>query len=183
VGSSESKPDVLAIDSGWEEDDDLDSGWDDEDEESVDSGWDEGLAADDETRPQGDERRAPRRVLTPEEREALAARNAARKDRQRAKAAEKTDRRKARAAAASAKQKKQGKKKTAAKPAPAAKREARRPVEARPISTPAESATAPRAAGDATPTARSGRSLPLPLILVLLAVVAAGVAGLLLARR
>ena len=90
------------------EPEEVDSGWDDEeDPEDVDSAWGElaAKAAGEDGEP-GGEQRAPARVLTPEEREARAARDAARKERLRAKAAEKADRRKARAAAAAAKQKK-----------------------------------------------------------------------------
>ena len=72
--------------------DELDSGWEDEDEEAVDSGWEDP----EEPEPQG---------MTPEEREARAGRAAARKERLRIKATEKAQRRKARASAAAAKQK------------------------------------------------------------------------------
>lgn len=82
--------------------DELDSGWEDEEEEEadddIDSGWDAGVTG------------APRATaapatprLTPEEHDARAAR---RKERLRAKAIEKAERRKARAGVAAAKQKK-----------------------------------------------------------------------------
>jgi hypothetical protein len=88
--------------------DDIDSGWEDDEEDDVeglDAGWEEPDPPDELTL-QG---------LTPEERHARAERVAARKQRQRAKASEKAERRKARAAAAAAKQKKQ--RKSAPKPA------------------------------------------------------------------
>jgi hypothetical protein len=176
--ASPSKPDQDEIDSAWDDDDNLDSGWDDD---VLDSGRDEGFAAGAEAGENS------RRVPTPEEREARAARAAAKKDRRRAKATEKSDRRKSRAAAASAKQKKQEKKKSAPRPAaPVAEnpRKARRPV-AR--AEEEGSAAVPEASSNATPRARMtvGRRSGVPLVVVVLLglVVAAGVIGLLLARR
>lgn len=92
------------------EPEEVDSGWDDEGEdepEDVDSAWGElaAKAVGEDAEPGGTER-VPSRALTPEEREARVARDAARKERLRAKAAEKAERRKARAAAAASKQKK-----------------------------------------------------------------------------
>ncbi|HEY5242303.1 MAG TPA: hypothetical protein VIJ22_12580, partial [Polyangiaceae bacterium] len=65
--------------------DDVDSGWEDDEDEDLDGGWED---------PEDAEAPAAQ-GLTPEEREARATRAAARKDRLRAKAAEKADRRKA----------------------------------------------------------------------------------------
>ncbi len=76
--------------------DDVDSGWEDDEDEDVDAGWED---------PEDAEAPAAQ-GLTPEEREARATRAAARKERLRAKAAEKAERRRARASAAAAKQKK-----------------------------------------------------------------------------
>jgi hypothetical protein len=81
--------------------DDIDAGWEDEEqEEDLDAGWDAAEAA-----KTPEEREREWRGLTPEEREARAARIAARKEKLRAKAAEKAERRKARASTARAKQK------------------------------------------------------------------------------
>ena len=88
VGASKAKmPELDELDSGWE---------DEEEDDALDAGW-EDPEAEDEPAPAG---------MTPEEREAREARAAARKERLRAKAAEKAERRKARASAAAAKQKK-----------------------------------------------------------------------------
>jgi hypothetical protein len=81
--------------------DDLDAGWEDR-VDDLDAGWEDEGASDDSEEPGGPESRE----LTPELREARAARAAARKERLRAKAAEKAERRKARVSAAAAKQKK-----------------------------------------------------------------------------
>jgi cobalamin biosynthesis Mg chelatase CobN len=84
--------------------DDVDAGWDgeDEEEEDIDAGWgDTGESNDAE-----DPGKARLRGRSPEQRAALSARALARKERSRAKAAEKAERRKSRASAAAAKQKK-----------------------------------------------------------------------------
>jgi hypothetical protein len=173
LGSPESKPDFDEVDAGWDDDeDDVDSGWGDD--AALDSGWDDLDAAAEPTT-------GTRKVLTPEEREARAARAAARKDRQRAKTAEKGERRKARAAATAAKQKKK-QKKTArptvqAKAAPVDREPATRtsPEDRRPDRTNPVSGVVP---------ARARRpAIPGVVIVVLVAVLAAGVFGLLLARR
>jgi cobalamin biosynthesis Mg chelatase CobN len=177
LGSSESKPDEDELDAGWDGEEDADSGSDDDD--AVDAGWDEELAA---PGPPGTPRRAP----TAEEREAQAARAAARKDRRRGKASEKSERRKARADAAAAKQKKQKKKsgaRTTTAPRDAATdRRPRRRVEGR-------AAAEPGAQGDVTPGPRATparaprRAVPLVVVVVLLLFAAAGVIGLFIARR
>jgi hypothetical protein len=89
VGASKAKtPDLDDVDSGWEDEED--------DEDALDSGWEDPDAAEGPA-PAG---------MTPEEREARTARVEKRKERLRAKATEKAERRKARASAAAAKQKK-----------------------------------------------------------------------------
>jgi hypothetical protein len=172
VGSSESKPDA----------DDVDRGWDDDDEDDVDSAWGDGVDAAPEAAA------TPRVAPTAEEREARAAHAAAKKERQRAKAAEKKRRREARAAAAEAKQKKQEKKPggAGAATAPRAKasdREARRRVEPSRADPGPEAAwgESPRASGAPTTTRR--RAVSPWMIAVLIAVVAAGVLGLVMGRR
>jgi arylsulfatase A-like enzyme len=104
VGTSKAKTSEL---------DDVDAGWeDDEDDQGVDAGWDEPEEPPEPEPPQG---------WTPEQREARAARAAARKERLRAKAAEKAERRKARAATAAARQKKSAPRTKAAPAAPRGK--------------------------------------------------------------
>jgi hypothetical protein len=103
------------VDSGWEgeeEDEDLDSGWEDAEAQAT-----PGSSRNDEEVP-------PSGVLAPQDRKARAAREAARKQRLRQKAAAKTGHRKAKAAAAASKQKKSVPK----------KRETRAPAPPRPRS-------------------------------------------------
>ena len=151
--------------------DDIDAGWEDEEEEDVDAGWGEGPEAEEpeEPEPAG---------MTPEERAERAARLVARaeerKQRQRAKAAEKAERRKARAAAAAAKQKKSARKPGSSKP---------RPERAKPVRAPrevAEESASPRARirEEVEPVRRVNPRRPwLPTaILIAILVVAGGVA-------
>jgi hypothetical protein len=116
VGESKAKASEL---------EEVDSGWDDDDEdEDIDAGWGDPDAPEepeaDEPEPKG---------LTPEEREARAVRAAARKERQRAKAAEKAARRKARASSAAAKQKKSAPRAAGARSQRAPARRPARPVD------------------------------------------------------
>ncbi|HEX8791094.1 MAG TPA: hypothetical protein VF765_09075 [Polyangiaceae bacterium] len=90
---------VDAIDAGWEDDESEDEAAD-ADDADLDAGWDEVDAA-----KSPEEREREWRGLTPEEREARAARAAQRKEKLRAKAAAKAERRKARASVARGKQK------------------------------------------------------------------------------
>jgi hypothetical protein len=163
VGAS--KPDTPDLD-------DLDSGWGDEDEEAVDAGWEDPEAPEpEELVPKG---------LTPAEREARAA---ARKERLRAKAAGKAERRKARAAAAAAKQKKGVAKAAAVAPERRVDRRPPRRVE-KPVDDLEEKVTAgaPERVPVVSRTARSRRDWRPIALLVVLLVVAGGVA-LFLSRR
>lgn len=158
--------------------DDLDSGWEDE-EEDVDAGWE-----DPEAEAQGDAKAGPpSRELTPEERQARAARAAARKERHRAKAADKAERRKAKAAAAAAKQKKSAPRvsasPSAARPARSAPRRVER-VEGKDDDVEAEGA--PEAPARAITAAGARRNWRLILILAVLLVAAGGIA-IALSRR
>jgi cobalamin biosynthesis Mg chelatase CobN len=131
VGAPDGEKDLEEdLDAGWDDDEEED----DEDLEELDSGWED-------VEPQGGdaapgEQRGPRkkrdvrpvRDLTPEELAAREARAAARKERHKAKAAEKAERRKARASTAAAKQKKSLPRERAAKPT-ASVRPAPAPVE------------------------------------------------------
>jgi hypothetical protein len=88
------------VDAGWDEDEQDEGEAADSDGGDVDAGWDAV-----ETAKTPEERERAWRGLTPEQREALTARAAARKDKLRAKSAAKAERRKARASIAQAKQK------------------------------------------------------------------------------
>jgi cobalamin biosynthesis Mg chelatase CobN len=91
--------------------DDLDAGWEDE-VDDLDAGWDDEDASEDPEGPGALESKG----LTPELREARAARAASKKERMRAKAAEKAERRKARVSAAAAKQKRSAPRPPGARP-------------------------------------------------------------------
>jgi hypothetical protein len=109
---------VGAPDGEKDPEDDLDAGWDDDEEEDdedldeVDSGWEDVEAQGAQPTAGAPARRRKKRdtrpasELTPEERAAREARATARKERLKTKAAEKAERRKARASTAAAKQKK-----------------------------------------------------------------------------
>ena len=115
---------VGASDRNTKELEEVDSGWEGEDEdEDLDSGWEDVEAQATPGSSPNDEEVLQSRVLTPQEREARAARAAARKQRLREKAAAKTGRRRAKAAAAASKQKKSvPKRRETRAPAPARSR-------------------------------------------------------------
>jgi cobalamin biosynthesis Mg chelatase CobN len=119
VGAPDGEKDLEEdLDAGWDDDEEED----DEDLEELDSGWEDvepqggDAAPDAQRRPRKKRDVRPARELTPEELAAREARAAARKERHRAKAAEKAERRKARASTAAAKQKKSLPRERTAKP-------------------------------------------------------------------
>jgi hypothetical protein len=138
--------------------DDLDAGWDDE-----------------EAEPEPEEEAEPEpewRALTPEEREARAARAAARKEKLRAKATEKAERRKARASIAKGKQKQKVRR-------PRSEPEPRRPPRSQ--ATEPVASESPREAE--TPRAPSRRNDPRVLAFLVAIVLVAGGVALFLWRR
>lgn len=158
--------------------DDIDAGWESDEEEEaeaagpedgeLDAGWD---AVESAKTPE--ERERAWRGLTPEQREALAARAAARKEKLRAKAAAKAERRRSRASLAKAKQKQ----KTAR---PRAERPLRRePDQAREVSAVRESHDSP--AGE--PRVRPRRNDPRVLAFLVAVVLLAGGIALFLWKR
>jgi cobalamin biosynthesis Mg chelatase CobN len=117
VGESQKKAsDLDELDAGWEDEDEDE----DDEQDDIDAGWGDPDAIDALVDRQEAEETGSR-TLSPEEREARAARVAARKERLRAKAAAKAERRKARASEAASKQKKSAPKSRKPRPQRAAK--------------------------------------------------------------
>jgi hypothetical protein len=177
--------------------DDLDSGWENDEEDSVDSGWDEltssagapgefeGVSPSREVEAHKAQRSVP--TLSHEER---AARAAARKQRLRAKAVEKAERRKSRASLAASKQKKSAPKRSAAPAQRAPDRSAlvaervQSAVEEGPRTPPNELAPGPARNWRRLRTlARERSHTPTRVAAILLILAAAGIAAIAVLRR
>jgi hypothetical protein len=151
--------------------DDIDAGWEDEEQdEDLDAGWDAVEAA-----KTPEEREREWRGLTPEEREARAARAAARKEKLRAKAAGKAERRKARASIARAKQKQKSQR-------PRKEREPREPPQHQAETSDVRESPRDRGAEPRART-RSRRNDPRVLAFLLAIVLVAGGVALFLWKR
>lgn len=163
-------PETVAdeIDAGWEDDEQDEEEAVAADDSGVDAGWD---ALDAAATPE--ERERAWRGLTPEQREALAARAAARKEKLRAKAAAKAERRKTRASLAKAKQKQKIQRLRTERPA------SREPQQAD------ETVVAPEsfAHRDSGPRVRARRTDPRVLVFLVAIVVVAGGIALFLWKR
>ena len=158
---------VDAIDAGWEDDESEDEAAD-SDGADLDAGWDEVDAA-----KSPEEREREWRGLTPEEREARAARAAQRKEKLRAKAAAKTERRKARASVARGKQKQKAQRPRKEQPVQVARS---RQVEAQVV----DEARTSEVSG---PRARERRNDPKVLAFLIAVVLLAGGVALFLWKR
>jgi hypothetical protein len=168
VGEPAKTPSLDEVDAGWESED-----LDEDADEDIDAGWDDPEPSD----------ALDSAASTPEEREARAARSAARKQRLRAKATEKAERRKARAsvAAAKQKQKKSSPRAGSARPVrpadpPVSKRESREDAGKVPVSHALERITPPAGAS------RRRRFQPATLAVIGVVVVLGGVAAFLASR-